>query len=80
MGQILVRWSLQKGQVYLGLSDQVTDIRCRYSPLPKSSQPERVKSNADLYDFVLDNDDMTALDKLDVGDLGALSWNPIHAR
>jgi len=64
VGQILVRWSLQKG----------------YSPLPKSSQLDRVKSNADLYDFVLSEEDMTALDGLDEGDSGALSWNPIHAR
>ncbi|PVF95088.1 Aldo/keto reductase [Serendipita vermifera] len=64
VGQILVRWSLQKG----------------FSPLPKSSQPERVKSNAALYDFTLSDEDMVALDSLDEGELGALSWNPVHAR
>lgn len=64
IGQVLVRWSLQKG----------------YSPLPKSSQPHRVKSNADLYNFTLSGEDMEALDALDEGDNGALSWNPIHAR
>lgn len=56
------------------------DSTRRYSPLPKSSQPHRVKSNADLYDFSLSDEDMGALDALDEGDNGALSWNPIHAR
>jgi len=51
----------------------------RYSPLPKSSQPDRVKSNADVYDFSLNDEDMKALDALDEGDNGALMWNPIHA-
>lgn len=61
---VLVRWSLQKG----------------YCPLPKSSQPHRVKSNADVYDFSLSDEDMRALDALDEGDNGALMWNPIHTR
>jgi diketogulonate reductase-like aldo/keto reductase len=50
----------------------------RYSPLPKSSQPHRVKSNADIYDFSLADEDMSAIEGLDEGDNGALSWNPIH--
>ena len=51
----------------------------RYSPLPKSSQPQRVKLNADLYDFSLAEEDMRAIDELDEGDSGALSWNPINS-
>ncbi|TFY59667.1 hypothetical protein EVG20_g7698 [Dentipellis fragilis] len=49
--QILVRWSLQHGLV----------------PLPKSSNPARIKSNADIYGFELDKEDMDALDSLDQG-------------
>ncbi|TFY76982.1 hypothetical protein EWM64_g7030 [Hericium alpestre] len=59
---ILLRWSLQHG----------------FSPLPKSEHKERIISNANLYDFELDGDDMAALDALDKGDEGAIQWNPIH--
>ena len=64
--------------VTICVSDE--DYHSRYSPLPKSSQPHRVKSNAELYDFTLSDEEMSALDTLDEGDNGALSWNPIHAR
>jgi len=59
--QILLRWSLQNGFV----------------PLPKSATPERIRSNARLYDFALDPDDMSKLDALDKGKEGAVSWNPV---
>lgn len=62
-GQILIRWSLQKGFV----------------PLPKSSNPGRIASNADLFDFELDDDDMAKLDSLDRGDRGAVTWNPVNS-
>jgi len=58
---ILLRWSLQKG----------------YVPLPKSATPARINSNAQLYDFALDVDDMAQLDALDRGSKGAVSWNPV---
>lgn len=48
-----------------------------YIPLPKSVTPSRIKSNADVYNFELDNDDMSALDALDKGDAGAITWNPV---
>jgi diketogulonate reductase-like aldo/keto reductase len=54
--QVLVRWSLQKGFV----------------PLPKSDTPSRIVSNADVYGFELDSDDMAELDGLDQGDSGAI--------
>ncbi|KAK7462457.1 hypothetical protein VKT23_008056 [Stygiomarasmius scandens] len=60
--QVLVRWSLQKG----------------FIPLPKSSNPERVRANADIYDFELSDAAMAKLDALDRGDEGAVSWNPIN--
>ncbi|KAF8840240.1 Aldo/keto reductase [Paxillus ammoniavirescens] len=61
--QILIRWSLQKGFV----------------PLPKSATPSRIRSNAEIYDFSLDAEDMEQLDGLDLGKAGAVSWNPVDA-
>ncbi|KAF7321818.1 hypothetical protein MKEN_00703700 [Mycena kentingensis (nom. inval.)] len=61
--QVLIRWSLQKGFV----------------PLPKSATPSRIHSNANLYDFELTDEEMAALDALDRGKDGAISWNPVDA-
>ncbi|TFK73887.1 Aldo/keto reductase [Pluteus cervinus] len=61
--QILLRWSLQKG----------------FIPLPKSATPSRIRTNAKLYDFELTNEDIAALDALDRGKDGAVSWNPVDA-
>ncbi|KAI0826360.1 NADP-dependent oxidoreductase domain-containing protein [Irpex lacteus] len=49
-GAGLVRWSCRKGT---------------YIPLPKSANPERIASNADVYDFELAEEDVEAF------------WNPI---
>lgn len=54
--QVLIRWSLQKG----------------YVPLPKSDTPSRISSNADVYGFALDDEDMRRLDGLDQGTEGAI--------
>ncbi|KAF2108979.1 NADP-dependent oxidoreductase domain-containing protein [Lophiotrema nucula] len=54
--RVLVRWSLQKGWV----------------PLPKSDTATRIESNAKVYDFQLDEEDVERLDDLDQGDKGAL--------
>lgn len=54
--QILIRYSLQKGWV----------------PLPKSSKSDRICENIDVFGFVLDQDDMEALDGLDRGSAGAI--------
>ncbi|KJZ74065.1 hypothetical protein HIM_06514 [Hirsutella minnesotensis 3608] len=54
--QILIRWGLQKDWV----------------PLPKSGNPDRIKENADVFDFSLDEEDMKALDGLDKGATGAI--------
>jgi diketogulonate reductase-like aldo/keto reductase len=60
--QVLVRYSLQKDWV----------------PLPKSEDPERIKSNADVYDFELDTEDMKELNDLEQGEDGAIAWRPMH--
>ncbi|KAH9485098.1 Glyoxal reductase [Psilocybe cubensis] len=59
--QILIRWSMQHG----------------YVPLPKSEKTERILSNIDVFGFELDETDMHALDGLDRGKEGAVSWNPV---
>lgn len=61
--QILIRWSLQTGHVVL----------------PKSATESRIYSNANVYDFVLDDADMSRLNALDEGDKGAVTWNPVNA-
>jgi len=63
VAQVLVRWSIQRG----------------FSPLPKSSKPERIVSNADIYDFEISSEDMARIDALDQGTAGAISWNPTNA-
>ncbi len=48
-GQLLVRWSLQHG----------------YVPLPKSVNKERIKENAGIEGFIIDDGDMKKMDGLD---------------
>ncbi|WVQ81056.1 hypothetical protein IAT38_003163 [Cryptococcus sp. DSM 104549] len=63
VAQVLIRWSLQKG----------------YVPLPKSVTPSRIASNTQIYDFELDAEDIEAIDGLDQGAAGAMTWNPVNA-
>lgn len=49
--QVLIRWSLQLGNVVI----------------PRSSSPERIKSNLDVFDFELTDEQMTVLNGLDDG-------------
>ncbi|NBX50707.1 aldo/keto reductase, partial [bacterium] len=46
--QIMIRWSLQQGNVVI----------------PKSSSPIRIAENANVYDFALSEEDMTWLNQL----------------
>ena len=49
--QVLIRWSIQLGNVVI----------------PRSASPERIKSNLDVFDFELTDDEMAALNGLDDG-------------
>jgi diketogulonate reductase-like aldo/keto reductase len=49
--QALIRWSIQLGNVVI----------------PRSANPERIKSNIDVFDFELSDDEMAALNALDDG-------------
>jgi diketogulonate reductase-like aldo/keto reductase len=47
--QIVLRWDLQKGVV----------------TIPKSVRPDRIKENANIFNFEISDEDMLAIDKLD---------------
>jgi 2,5-diketo-D-gluconate reductase A len=49
--QVLIRWSIQLGNVVI----------------PRSSSPERVRSNIDVFDFELTDDEMATINGLDDG-------------
>jgi diketogulonate reductase-like aldo/keto reductase len=49
--QVLIRWSIQLGNIVI----------------PRSSSPERVKSNLEVFDFELTDDEMATLNGLDDG-------------
>jgi methylglyoxal/glyoxal reductase len=46
--QVIIRWNLQLG----------------VSPIPKSSNPIRIEENFDVFDFILDEKDMTLMNSL----------------
>ena len=54
--QVLLRWAVQKG----------------YPVLPKSTNPDRIRKNADIFGFDIDADDMAAIEKMDRGD--GVAW------
>ena len=58
VAQILIRWTLQKEVIVI----------------PKSSQKERIRENADVFDFVLSDEDMDRLDALHKN--LRVSWDP----
>lgn len=58
--QIMVRWCIEAGTV----------------PLPKSTNPERIAENIDVFDFQLDESDMAKLKQLDC-DLRTC-WDPTN--
>ena len=54
--QVLLRWAIQKG----------------YPVLPKSTIPERIRKNADIFSFSIDDQDMAAIEEMDRGD--GVAW------
>lgn len=58
--QMLLRWALQHG----------------FSTIPKSSNQQRILENADIFDFKIEEADMTLLDEQDE-DL-CVTWNPME--
>ncbi|EGN99195.1 hypothetical protein SERLA73DRAFT_182073 [Serpula lacrymans var. lacrymans S7.3] len=58
--QILLRYALQKG----------------YVPLPKSSSKERIVSNTKIFDFSLEDEEISHLDSLD--EELVTDWDPTH--
>jgi 2,5-diketo-D-gluconate reductase A len=54
--QVLLRWAVQK----------------RYAVLPKSTDPERMRKNLDLFSFAIDDEDMAAIAGMDRG--GGVAW------
>jgi 2,5-diketo-D-gluconate reductase A len=54
--QVLLRWAVQKG----------------YPVLPKSTDPERIRKNADLFGFELVEADMATIETMDRGD--GVAW------
>ena len=41
--------------------------------LPKSTKPERMRQNADVFSFHIDDEDMAAIAKMDRG--GGVAWS-----
>jgi methylglyoxal/glyoxal reductase len=60
--QIMIRWALEHGVVVI----------------PKSAHPERIRENADVFDFCIDQSDMTELDGLNAN--FRTSWDPTKVR
>jgi 2,5-diketo-D-gluconate reductase A len=58
--QVVLRWHLQHGHVVF----------------PKTTRPERMRENADLFDFELTDDQMAAIDGLDRGEDGRTGAHP----
>ena len=55
--QVVIRWHLQKGLIVI----------------PKSAHPERIRENADVFDFGLSAEQMDRLAALDEG-FYAITW------
>ncbi len=61
--QVVLRWVLQQGVI----------------AIPKSENPGRIKENAEIYDFSLDDEDLAKIAKLDRGQDGNVGmWNPFE--
>ena len=59
VAQVMIRWQLQHGVVVI----------------PKSQNPDRIKQNADVFDFTIDDEDVKKINALDE-ELYTISWRP----
>lgn len=75
--QVLLRWSLQTGQVCVATFSVCPAHLGTFQTYPASNSG-RIRSNADLYNFEIDADDMQQLETVDKGAEGACSWNPVN--
>jgi 2,5-diketo-D-gluconate reductase A len=58
--QVVLRWHIQRGNIVF----------------PKSTTPSRIRENFELFDFELDEADVSAIDALDKGEAGRDGPNP----
>ncbi len=58
--QVVLRWHIQRGDIIF----------------PKSTTPERIKENFEIFDFELTDDDVTTISSLDKGEDGRTGPNP----
>jgi 2,5-diketo-D-gluconate reductase A len=58
--QVVIRWHLQLGNVVI----------------PKSSNPERIRANTEVFDFELSDGDLAQISGLDQGEAGRVGPNP----
>lgn len=58
--QIILRWHVQRGDV----------------AIPKSSRPERMRENIDVFDLELGSEEMVSINALDRGDAGRVGPHP----
>jgi 2,5-diketo-D-gluconate reductase A len=58
--QVVLRWHIQRGNIVF----------------PKSSTPERIRENFEIFDFELETDDIEAIDRLDRGEGGRTGPHP----
>jgi len=61
-GQILIRWSIQSGNICI----------------PKTAREKRMHENADVFDWVLDSDDMSKIASMDKGEAGRMINPPFY--
>lgn len=66
VGQVMLRWNVQRGVVVI----------------PKSTHVERIRENLDIWDFILSDDEMSAISSLDMGYTGsrAKHFDPAFVR
>jgi len=57
--QVVLRWQIDLG----------------HSPIPKSVNPQRIRENADIFDFLLTAEEVSAISALDTGRRGGLDPN-----